>query len=119
MDESQSVFKIIYSSKGLEKYKPPQVFIKTVLNEPKVRASSETSHRANFSQFGIVLRQVNTASNGDSKKSLTKIFYLQQVDFGGYFLPTQSQVQLLSNFMLEFIELACERSVTMVQQKLG
>lgn len=60
MDEQQNVFKIIYSSKGLEKYKPPQAFVKTVLNEPKVRASSETSHRANFSQFGIVLRQVNT-----------------------------------------------------------
>jgi len=71
------VFKIIYTSKGLEKYKPPSNFAK-MLSDAKVRLSSESSHRANFSQFGIVLRQVNTA-NGEApqRKSMTKVFYLQ------------------------------------------
>ena len=49
---------------------------------------------------------------------MTKVFYLQQVDFGGYFLSTSSQVQLLSNYMLEFIELACERAVNLQHQKM-
>ena len=75
-------------------------------NERKIWLSGETSHRANFSQFGIVIRTVNPmgepiinqSSNKGStagaaaanEKSLTKIFYLQQIDFGGYLLPTQS-----------------------------
>ena len=41
---------------------------------------------------------------------------MQQIDFGGYLLPTHQQVQLLSNFMIEFMELACERSVNMTAQ---
>ena len=53
-------------------------------------------------------------SNQDFGKVLTKVFYLQQVDFGGYLLPTQQQVQLLSNFMTEYIDQACERSINMI-----
>ena len=89
MDETQNVYKIIFSSKGLENYQPPPSFIKQVQNERKIWLSGETSHRANFSQFGIVIRTVNPFGD-ENEKSLTKIFYLQQIDFGGYLLPTQS-----------------------------
>lgn len=58
VDEQANVFKIIYTSRGLEKYKPPASVTK-MLSDAKIRISPESSHRANFSQFGIVIRQVN------------------------------------------------------------
>ena len=42
------MFKIIFSSKGLEKYQPPPSFLKQMQADNKLRLS-ETSHRANFS----------------------------------------------------------------------
>ena len=60
MDDQSNVYKIIFSSKGLERYQPPPGFINKVQNETKIELRSDTSHRANFSQFGIVLRSTSS-----------------------------------------------------------
>ena len=48
MDEAQNVYKIIFSSKGLENYQPPPAFLKSMQNDVKIKLSGETQHRANF-----------------------------------------------------------------------
>ena len=49
MDDQSNVYKIIFSSKGLERYQPPPGFTNKVQNETKIELKSDTSHRANFS----------------------------------------------------------------------
>ena len=92
-DQQSSAYKLMYSSKGLENYQPPANFCKQVLSETKIKLSgSEAGQRASFAQFGIVLRQSQSEPPKGSKqapKALTKVFYLQQMDFGGYIMPNQ------------------------------
>ena len=117
-DEQKHEYKIIYSSKGLENYQPPPKFIRQLESSNTKIRLNENSHRAGFSQFGISLKAIGgEVKTGKDKKGTlvlphTQLFYIQQVDFGGYLLPTSSQVQLLSNYMFEFVELACEKSVS-------
>ena len=49
MDDQSNVYKIIFSSKGLERYQPPPGFTNKVQNETKIELKSDISHRANFS----------------------------------------------------------------------
>ena len=86
LDEQKNHFKIIYSSRNLENYTPPAKFLRQLEASNIKLKPNESSHRAGFNQFGISLKAQ------DSNANHTQLFYIKQVDFGSYLLPTASQI---------------------------
>ena len=86
LDEQKNHFKIIYSSRNLENYTPPPKFLRQLEASNIKLRSNESSHRAGFNQFGISLKAQDANANH------TQLFYMQQVDFGSYLLPTREQI---------------------------
>jgi len=99
-DEKRKTYTICYSSLDLEKHWGDK--------------SPTGTPRAYFgSPCGILLKPNPNASTGDINKNYTKIYYGFTLDFGKSEVSKESQLKIIPDFLLDFIERASSKAAAL------